>query len=230
VSADDRGGRRQFLGLAVGLGVAGCASAPHILGGSNEDVGPAEDLMREHGVLNRVLLVYEECRLRLDLRKSEIPPGVLEDTAKLVQQFIHDYHETLEEGEVFPRLEEANELANLTRVLRTQHAAGRAITARILDLSAQGPTISDAGRTELSTRLTDFVRMYRPHEAREDTVVFPAFHKLFTPREWDALGDRFEGQEREKVGEEGFEHAVVRVATIEHALQIDELSRFTPQV
>jgi hemerythrin-like domain-containing protein len=147
-----------------------------------------------------------------------------------VQQFIHDYHEKLEEGEVFPRLEEANELKDLARVLREQHAAGRAITARILELGGDGPSISDARRTELSSRLTDFVRMYRPHEAREDTVVFPTFHKLFTPREWDALGARFEGQEREKVGDEGFEHAVVRVAAIEHALGIDELSRFTPRV
>jgi len=118
----------------------------------------------------------------------------------------------------------------IERILRQQHAAGRAITARVLELASDGASITDARRTELSSRLTDFVRMYRPHEAREDTVVFPAFHKLFTPREWDALGDRFEGQEREKVGEEGFEHAVVRVATIEHALGIDELSRFTPQV
>jgi hemerythrin-like domain-containing protein len=221
--------RRRFLGLAVGFGVAGCASGSHLIGAQNEDVGPAEDLMREHGVLNRVLLVYEECRLRLDLRKSEIPPGVLEEAAGLVQQFIHDYHEQLEEGEVFPRLEEANEMKELARVLRQQHAAGRAITSRILELGGDGPSISDARRSELSSRLTDFVRMYRPHEAREDTVVFPAFHKLFTPREWDALGDRFEGQERVKVGENGFEHAVARVATIEHALQIDDLSRFTPQ-
>ena len=230
METDARDERRRFLGLAVGLGVAGCASGSHLIGAASEDVGPAEDLMREHGVLNRVLLVYEECRLRLDLRKSEIPPGVLEDAAGLVQQFIHDYHEMLEEGEVFPRLEEADELKELTRVLRQQHAAGRAITSRILELAGDGASISDARRSELSSRLTDFVRMYRPHEAREDTVVFPAFHKLFSPREWDALGDRFEGQEREKVGNEGFEHAVVRVASIEHALQIDELSRFTPQV
>ena len=30
------------------------------------EVSPGEDLMREHGVLNRVLLIYEEISRRLD--------------------------------------------------------------------------------------------------------------------------------------------------------------------
>lgn len=34
--------------------------------GGGEDVAPAEDLMREHGVLNRVLLVYDEAARRLE--------------------------------------------------------------------------------------------------------------------------------------------------------------------
>ena len=30
------------------------------------------------------------------------------------------------------------------------------------------------------TAVEAFIRMYRPHEAREDTVLFPALHKVFT--------------------------------------------------
>jgi hypothetical protein len=40
-----------------------------------EGVGATEDLMREHGVLNRVLLVYEEGLRRLRA-KEDIPPEV----------------------------------------------------------------------------------------------------------------------------------------------------------
>ena len=40
-----------------------------------------------------------------------------------------------------------------------------------------------------------FIRMYRPHKAREDTILFPAFHSIVSPDEFDALGDAFEDQE-----------------------------------
>ena len=33
-----------------------------------------------------------------------------------------------------------------------------------------------------------FNLMYEPHEAREDTILFPAFHKLVSQHEYDALG------------------------------------------
>ena len=35
-----------------------------------EDIPPTEDLMREHGILNRVLLSYEEIVKRLDNNKN----------------------------------------------------------------------------------------------------------------------------------------------------------------
>src|SRR5437764_9830131 len=44
-------------------------------------------------------------------------------------------------------------------------------------------------------RLTDleaFNRMYAPHEAREDTVLFPELHKIVSPHEYDAMGEQFE--------------------------------------
>src|SRR5207237_5266049 len=37
--------------------------------------------------------------------------------------------------------------------------------------------------------IQQFIRMYNPHEAREDTVLFPAFRKIVSPHEFDALGE-----------------------------------------
>jgi len=69
--------------------------------------------------------------------------------------------------------------------------------------------------------------MYRPHEAREDTVVFPAFHRLFEPRAWVELGQKFEAREEELLGEKGFERSVEQVAGFERALGIHDLAKFT---
>jgi hypothetical protein len=37
--------------------------------------------------------------------------------------------------------------------------------------------------------------MYRPHESREDTVLFPAIRSLMTAKEYDDLGEQFEDRE-----------------------------------
>ena len=52
-----------------------------------EEVSPPEDLMREHGVLRRILLIYEDIQGRLNSGK-EFPPEVLSSAAEIIQKFI----------------------------------------------------------------------------------------------------------------------------------------------
>jgi hypothetical protein len=52
-----------------------------------EEAGAAEDLMREHGVLNRILLIYEEGLRRLRA-KEEVTPDVFHEPATLVRKFV----------------------------------------------------------------------------------------------------------------------------------------------
>jgi hypothetical protein len=60
--------------------------------------------MREHGVLKRVLLVYGEGIRRLEANE-DLPPDAIADAAKIIRNFIEDYHEKLEENFLFPRFE-----------------------------------------------------------------------------------------------------------------------------
>ena len=48
------------------------------------------------------------------------------------------------------------------------------------------------------------LRMYRPHAAREDTVLFPAFRKLVPKKQYGELGEQFEDKEHELFGKAGF--------------------------
>ena len=104
------------LMLAGGL-VATCATARGALAEEPEDmknepiepqgekekeVTPPEDLMREHGVLDRVLLIYEAVMRRFG-SGEDFDPAVITDSANIVREFIEDYHEKLEENYVFPR-------------------------------------------------------------------------------------------------------------------------------
>lgn len=192
-----------------------------------EEVSPAEDLMREHGVLNRLLLVYEEGLRRLEGHK-DLPPETLGGAARIIREFIEDYHEKLEETYLFPRFEKAGRHVQLVRVLRAQHQAGRGLTAQI-ELLANSTAFKNADDSRrLGAALRDFVRMYRPHEAREDTVLFPAFREIVTPQEYGALGEQFEDQEHDLFGEDGFERMVDEVAKLEETLGIYDLALFTP--
>jgi hemerythrin-like domain-containing protein len=190
-------------------------------------VAPGEDLMREHGVLRRVLLVYDEAVQRL--AAGDTPPlEVVGAGAALIRRVIEDYHEKLEENFLFPLFEKAGKLTQLVAVLRQQHQAGRGVTAEITKLTSS-PLRAGADRVRLADRLQVFARMYRPHAAREDTVLFPAFHALVGEKEYGELGERFEQQETRVLGEGGFEKAVAQVAQLETALGINDLARFTPR-
>jgi hemerythrin-like domain-containing protein len=230
--------RRECLAalVSVGAGViaVGCAASglrprkpdeemEHGSQGEDE-VSPAEDLMREHGVLKRVLLVYREAMRRLETRERA-PREAIAEGAAVIRTFIEDYHERLEEEFLFPRFRTAGVLVDLVGILEEQHRVGRVLTERITRFSGKG-----GDRGGLAKALAAFVRMYEPHEAREDTVLFPAIRQVVTPKEYDALGEEFEEREHRLFGVEGFEGIVNRVAELEKALGIDDLARVTPRI
>jgi hemerythrin-like domain-containing protein len=226
--------RRVFLRSGIIFSGAALAGAALLRGAEKEkqskeiEVGPPEDLMREHGVLKRVLLIYGEALHRL-YAKQDLPPDALADAAGIIRSFVEDYHEKLEEDFLFPRFEKANQLVDLVKVLRTQHQAGRRVTDITLRFANLQSLRNDSERAQLINSLQQFIRMYNPHEAREDTVLFPAFRKIVSPHEFDSLGEDFEKKEDELFGEDGFEKVVDRVAGIEKRLGIYDLAQFTPK-
>ena len=233
--------RRHFVSAAMGAAasaiLAGCSNVAtnaskkdsETAKEGEEDVSPAEDLMREHGVLKRVILVYREAVRRIDAGQ-ELPPEVLTGSAELIRRFIENYHEKIEEQHLFPRFRKANRLVELVDTLETQHKKGRILTDAVIRLATPVGLKAGSSRNEIKTALQAFIRMYEPHEAREDTVLFPEFRRIVSPSEYDALGEDFEKKEHELFGEDGFEKNVAEVAKFEKALGIYDLAQFTPSV
>jgi hemerythrin-like domain-containing protein len=193
----------------------------------SEEVSPPEDLMREHGVLRRILLIYEDIQGRLTSGK-EFPPEVLSSAAGIIQAFIENYHEKLEEDYLFLRFEEAGKLVDLVKVLKDQHKAGRRLTEYIKQSVGLAAIKEASKRKELADSLHLFIRMYRPHASREDTILFPALRTIVSEKEFHDLGEEFEEKEEKLFGEGGFEKIVAQVADLEKGLGIYELAQFTP--
>jgi hemerythrin-like domain-containing protein len=221
--------RRGFLVLAAGTLAAAHA---HADAGKDKDkdkdVGANEDLMREHGVLRRALLVYRAAAARLRTDPGKVPADALAQTAHLFRTFGEDYHERkLEEDHIFPAVRKAKgPAARLVDVLLAQHERGRQLTDYVLRTTAQG-RIAAGAAAPLAQALDAFELMYEHHTAREDTIVFPAWKEALSGKAYEEMSERFEDIEKRMFGHDGFEDAVRRIAAIEARFGIDDLARFT---
>jgi hemerythrin-like domain-containing protein len=191
------------------------------------DVTPPEDLMREHGVLDRVLLIYEAA-MRKFSANADFDPKVISDSANVVQDFIENYHEKSEENFIFPRFRKSEQLLDLVETLLQQHEAGRRVTQTILQNAAASRQDGEARRQTIAA-MQAFIAMYRPHAAREDTVLFPKLRKIVSAHEFDAIGEDMEKQEHQHFGEDGFEKTAAHITELEKVVGIDDLRQFTPK-
>jgi hemerythrin-like domain-containing protein len=225
--------RRVLTGaLVMGVATASAWSAPEKDKEDEEgdiEVTAAEDLMREHGVLRRALLVYSEAATRLANGKGEVPLEPLGRAAALFRTFGEEYHErSLEEKHVFPPLIRAGgQNATLARTLTAQHDRGRQITDYISAIAKRGK-LAAADAPSVASTLASFVRMYEHHAAIEDTIIFPAWKLSISPAEYRELNEQFEDLEHRMFGKDGFEDAVQRIAAIEQAYGLKDLAALTP--
>lgn len=195
-----------------------------------KEVTAVEDLMREHGILRRALLVYAEAATRLRKNPAGVSTEALQKTAKLFRAFGEDYHEKkLEEAYLFPLIKQkaggSSEAAKYSDILVVQHNRGREITDYIISATRGAKIGASAGA--FADVLDGFNRMYQNHAAREDTIVFPAWKDLISADEYDELNDKFEDIEHEQFGEDGFEDAVKQISQIESSLSLSDISQFT---
>jgi hemerythrin-like domain-containing protein len=225
-------------GLVVGAGAASAgwaladpapAAATATSATVSSVIPPDDDLMREHGVLKRVLLCYRKM-IAATQAGQPLSAAHVQDAALIIHDFIEGFHEGLEEGFVFPRLTKAGVLVSTVDTLLVQHARGRVITQFLLAHATAGQLASAGMTSRIAAGMQAFVTMYEPHEAREDTVVFPAFRQTVPAAELADLGQHFADLERQQFGTDEFTSMVNKVAGIEQELGIYDLNQFTPVV
>ena len=195
-----------------------------------KEVTAIEDLMREHGILRRALLIFGKAAVFLPSKPPAYWPDAVQKAAKLFRAFGEDYHEKkIEEQYIFPLIKQkglSGPAATYPDILTAQHNRGREITDYILSANASGKVGANA--RDVANALHGFVRMYEHHAAREDTIVFPAWKDLITADDYGELGEKFEDIEHEQFGEDGYENAVKQMAEIEASVGFTDISIFTP--
>lgn len=221
--------RREFV-VALGVATVLAGTLPiarcKAFGEGGEEVSANEDLMREHGVLRRALLIYALAAPKLRTDPTSISPTALHKTAVLFRNFGEDYHERrLEEPFIFPAIKgQSPEFARYVDILLAQHQRGREVTDFIMSRTG-GQKLTDS--RALPDALDSFVLMYQEHTAREDTIIFPAWHKSLSQSDYEKMGDKFEDIERQQFGHDGFDDAVKQIGQIEAELNVEDLAQFT---
>lgn len=227
--------RRRFLRASsiagAGLVLVACGKNDEPEKSGEEqggEVTATEDLMREHGVLRRALLVYAETIPKLRADAASVSPDALQKTARLFRAFGEDYHEKkLEEAYIFPAVKKAGGAAGaLPDILITQHNRGREITEYIIAVTGSAK-IGATNAESLAQALVGFVRMYEHHAALEDTMVFPAWKTTLSAEQLDEMGEKFEEIEQQQFGKDGYEVAVKQIGDIEGTLGLSDLAQFT---
>ena len=235
--------RREFLRTSAGVGAGLLLAACGNRNRANQDQKPSEttsedlkggevtateDLMREHGVLRRALLIYSSAAIKLRGNPSAIAPDALQKTAKLFRAFGEEYHEKkLEETYIFPAVKQAGgQAASYADVLVVQHNRGREITDYIISVT-QDAKLGASNAEQLARSLEAFVLMYRHHAAREDTIIFPAWKQTMEGDQLDEMSEKFEDIEHQQFGEDGFEDAVSQISEIETSLGLADIAQFT---
>jgi hemerythrin-like domain-containing protein len=223
--------RRSLLtGIGSTLTALGIASTgqPAQAFSIGQPLPPAEDLMQEHGVLERILLIYDELSKQLAAGHDD-KEGCLGTTTRLITTYVQGHHERVEELVIFPALTKAEVLPELVNTLVTQHQAGRditdAITAR---LKATDGKRSNAAKPELAKLTHAFSRMFLPHLARENTVVFPTLRSIMSRDEYSQFSSRLQEIEA-RMKPADLKEILQEIDQIEVALGIHDLDKYTAQ-
>ena len=197
------------------------------------EVTPIEDLMREHGILNRILLIYEEIINKLQ-NNLHFNIKIIFISAMILRVFIENYHEQTEEKYIFPIFIKKNIRVNEINELIKQHNVGRILTSCVLSLTEKqlGPTsnLTMENKQKIIKYLHLFIKLYRFHEAYEDTIVFQDVRSMISKEEYEKMGELFEEEEDKMFGEGGYENTLNLIVLIEKKLGIGNLSNITKQV
>ncbi len=177
------------------------------------EIPPTEDLMKEHGLLNRVLLIYEEI-VKVQETNNTLNIDILGQALSIIINFIENYHEKMEENYIFPIFEKARKKITLIKILKKQHTKGRLVSKKISSI-IKNYNNSIKQQKELVILLKKFIKMYRPHEAREDTELFPLVRTLLNEKHFKELGEILDKTEDDLFGKGGFNKLIKQVEGLE---------------
>jgi hemerythrin-like domain-containing protein len=173
---------------------------------------PTEILRKEHDAISRMLDAADRAGDRLQ-RKQPIRPELLEGMAEFFELFLDKCHHGKEEELFFPALAKKGMPVEggPIGVMLGEHTQGRTLAGQMKQLAARYKS-GDADAGAAAAR--QYADLLREHILKENTVLFPMAEGLLSPSEGEALAEKFEQLEEEKMGRGTHERLHARMAEI----------------
>ncbi len=165
-------------------------------------------LEQEHQLVLPFLDALEAAARRLDSRQQtsipELRPSFFIEASEFMKSFIDGCHHPKEEGLFFKALEEAGvpQLGGLMGEVLAEHDECRRLSLQV-NACAERLTHGDAAsRATLAWNTLAYIRLIRPHIAKEEAVLFPFAEKRLSPEQQEELARQFALIETERKEQE----------------------------
>lgn len=190
---------------------------------------PIENLMKEHGIIMRILAIYDRV-VSDEASGKALNVSAINRTTIICRDYIGKHHDACEERYIFPRFREANYIVEIINELHNQHVAALLITKQMSLLSSAGGSLDKNSTRKLTDYCTAISRMYRPHMAWEQTIVFPTFYDIVSMEYVRDIQKEMEAEEQQILGDTGFRGLVGRLSEIEKEVGTYDLRNYTPKL
>jgi hemerythrin-like domain-containing protein len=220
--------RREFFarGVMAGGGLLASLGASAIC--SNvKTISPIEVLSRDHGLMRRILFIYEEV-IRRCCPTEDLPTELIRQAAENYRKLANDFHQKLEDEFLFSPMAQAGNSVDLIDVLSQQHIADQRLTGRLLRLTSASIFKNDSNRSETRNILCNQARMMSRHMAWEESELFPAFFAMVSTKDYRDLSEIFARRQEQIFGCEGINAVISDIADMENTLGIHNVGGFTP--
>lgn len=166
-----------------------------------------EVLKEEHRVIERVLAVLERAAARLE-QGEWIPEDLFPKAVEFIRGFADRCHHGKEEGSLFPLLERQGipREGGPVGVMLSEHEEGRRWVRLMEEAGIRYRQREVEARRDLIEAARGYSELLREHIDKEDHVLFVMADQVLTETDQTELLKRFEGIEKEEMGEGAHAH------------------------
>lgn len=180
-----------------------------------------ENLKDEHQVILRMIKILLVASDKME-KGEAVSSDVFKKAVDFVRVFADRCHHGKEEGELFPLLEQKGILKHRgpIAVMLMEHEQGRLFVKGLSEALIKYEKGDVAAKKEILENARGYASLLDQHIYKEDNILYPMGDKVLSAADNRLLLEKFEGIEKNIIGEGKHEYYLQMIADLEKTLGI----------
>jgi hemerythrin-like domain-containing protein len=180
-----------------------------------------ENLKDEHRVILRMIKILLVASDKLE-KGEAVSPDVFRKAVDFVRVFADRCHHGKEEGELFPLLERKGILKHRgpIAVMLMEHEQGRLFVKGLNEAVEKYEEGDKTAKNAIVENARGYADLLDQHIYKEDNILYPMGSKVLSEADNRELLEKFEGIEKDIIGEGKHEYYLRMIANLEKTLDI----------